>query len=263
MAIQNDNTVLCKGDLKAYHEKILPYLGGNFMLGTNVSDHYSTDEKIVGVWTDGRPLYQITYNFTMPSANVDYTVATLPTGSNPKQMFGGIEWDTNSYIEVNYYDSTVPTSCLCYIHNRSIKIMGRDQDLANRPAFITVKYTKSSDAANSAVATPGCYDILRPDLWPNNTEITFGNGLYGYKYVGTTGSSNTTFSVGSNIKKLISYGGYIASNTNNLVPIGSYWTPTNYICAPYTTNANFILMYSTSGSPYSNKQAEIWVTYTK
>ena len=61
MAIQNDNTILCKGDLKAYHEKILPYLGGNFMLGTNVSDYYSTDEKIVGVWTNGKPIYKKTF----------------------------------------------------------------------------------------------------------------------------------------------------------------------------------------------------------
>ena len=60
MAIQDDNTILSKGDLKAYHQKILPYLGGNMMMSTNVSDHYSTDEKVVGVWTDGKPLYQKT-----------------------------------------------------------------------------------------------------------------------------------------------------------------------------------------------------------
>ena len=34
MAIQDDKTLLCKGDLKAYHESISPYLGGNLMLGT-------------------------------------------------------------------------------------------------------------------------------------------------------------------------------------------------------------------------------------
>lgn len=164
MAIQNDNTVLNKGDLKAYHEKILPYLGGNMMMQTGVSDYYSTNEKVVGVWTDGRPLYQITYNFTMPSANVDYTIATLPTGANPKQMYGGIEWGTGSYIEVNYYDSSAPTSCLCYVVNRVVKIMGRDQDLANKPAFVTIKYTKTTDTTTTALTTPGCYDSSRPDL---------------------------------------------------------------------------------------------------
>lgn len=99
----------------------------------------------------------------MPSANTDYTIGTLPIGANPKQVYGGIEWDTNSYIEVNYYDSSTPTSCLCYVYRREIKIIGRDQDLANRPAFVTVKYTKSTDAANSAAATPGCYDINFPN----------------------------------------------------------------------------------------------------
>lgn len=50
MAIQNDNTLVTKGDLKnLYSNKILPYLGGNFALATNVSDYYSTDEKLVGL----------------------------------------------------------------------------------------------------------------------------------------------------------------------------------------------------------------------
>lgn len=50
MAIQNDNTLVTKGDLKAlYSDKIAPYLGANLALKTNVSDYYLTTEKIVGV----------------------------------------------------------------------------------------------------------------------------------------------------------------------------------------------------------------------
>ena len=67
MAIQDDNTILSKADLKAYHQKILPYLGGNMMMSTNVSDSYSTDEKVVGVWLDGKPLYQKTFATTVPN----------------------------------------------------------------------------------------------------------------------------------------------------------------------------------------------------
>ncbi len=50
MAVQNDNTIVTKGDLKTlFSDKIAPYLGQNLTLRTNVSDYYSTTEKIVGV----------------------------------------------------------------------------------------------------------------------------------------------------------------------------------------------------------------------
>ena len=31
--------------------------------------HYSTDEKVIGTWIDGKPLYERTYTFTAPSSN--------------------------------------------------------------------------------------------------------------------------------------------------------------------------------------------------
>lgn len=74
MAIQDDKTILSKADLKEYHNRILPYLGGNLMMSTNNSDYYSTDEKVVGVWIDGKPLYQKTVACgTLPSNNVSST----------------------------------------------------------------------------------------------------------------------------------------------------------------------------------------------
>ena len=48
MAIQNDNTVVTKGDLKAlYSNKIAPYLGANLALKTRTGDYYMQDEEIL------------------------------------------------------------------------------------------------------------------------------------------------------------------------------------------------------------------------
>ena len=48
-------------NFKAFYEGILPYLNGEvptFANAFNKSDLYSTSEKIIGCWTDGKPLYQ-------------------------------------------------------------------------------------------------------------------------------------------------------------------------------------------------------------
>ena len=78
MAIQSDETLVTKGDLKTlYTDKILPYLGGNMMMQTGVSDYYSEDEKVVGIWTDGKPVYQKTIvTNTGSSGNTTYSIAS-------------------------------------------------------------------------------------------------------------------------------------------------------------------------------------------
>ena len=67
MAVKNDNTLITKGDLKKFYNKILPYMGGNYVFNTlGTKDYYSEDEKVIGVWTDGKPVYQGTDGKIIP-----------------------------------------------------------------------------------------------------------------------------------------------------------------------------------------------------
>lgn len=75
MSLTNPNSVVTEERLSDFYQGILPYLGGmpDILANKfNKSDLYSTDEKIVGQWVDGKPLYQKTI-ISNPSTS-DYTI---------------------------------------------------------------------------------------------------------------------------------------------------------------------------------------------
>lgn len=278
MAIQDDNTILMKSDLKAYHEAIAPMLGGSFMMSTNVSDYYSTDEKIVGIWTDGRPVYQKTFTFTTPSSlNTDTTIVTVPKVSNLVNILGGFITRADGglmLLNSNYpSQSNSIFSVINSSNNLSILLRVTINVDAGRSGYITIQYTKTTDEANSAVSTPGCYDINRPDLWPANKEIFFGNGLYGFRGTGTynvtanTPTSKTITTIITNAKsttKIFNYGGTLkkgsgASSSDTILGLGygaNVWTS-------LLLDNTGLVMYNYDTTARSNIPYDIWVTYTK
>ena len=282
MAIQDDNTVLCKGDLKAYHEKILPYLGGNFMLDTNVSDYYSTDEKIVGVWTDGKPLYQKTFISTMVTNGGNITQVDSTGTFEYKDIKSVLCYDAKTIQESTCFHST-SNYWTIWIENHYAKGKAADASYGGKTVYITIKYTKTTDAANSAVTTPGCYDINRPDLWPANQEIFFGNGLYGYRAIGNyttampAGATDWITVVDRNIGFTTNYPTYAwggnlqvysndASAINNQ-PLNSRRGVNFFSCA-YIANAGNLRIMANSVSGGSLRirtqdKYDVWFTYTK
>lgn len=270
MAIQDDNTILMKSDLKAYHEAIAPMLGGSFMLNTNVSDYYSTDEKIVGVWLDGKPLYQK----TITGAVVGSFNTGITNGSNAFIVSGYMVEDRNDEpaLPLNfYYNNTIHS--LCDIKADASYIWMITAGLNIRRFAITIQYTKTTDTANSAATTPGCYDINFPNTWPENKEIFFGNGLYGYRAVGTANvTANRRWDLviarDQPNAKIRSQGGGFTTHSNWFCPTpwhyesdGTFQCSTSMFVGNVenTKNVNYYIMSSSNGSlPY-----DVWVTYTK
>lgn len=284
MAIQDDNTILNKGDLKAYHEAIAPMLGGTFMVRTNNSDFYSTDEKVVGVWTDGKPIYQrtviVTSNFR-DTTYVEGNYETLVSFKTIKKMSG----TPYSYETTNFY--ATPTDFFFgyggiagdkRLYCRAICSDGNLLILEEiRYIF---QYTKTTDTASTALTTPGAYDINFPNTWPENKEIYFGNGLYGYRKTGTvtaasdernmiTIATNTGGTIG-----IVNSGGWIKwgdegsgndykysinSTLTNLPGWGSMLGAWSTI---RTVNSS-ICLWNTTGLVRTNAPYDIWVTYTK
>ena len=281
MAIQDDNTILNKGDLKAYHEAIAPMLGGTLLSRTNVSEHYSTDEKIVGIWTDGKPLYQKTifYNLTnkVSSAYYETIIDNTITASNSRVVSatGG------TYMGDSYKQFNVLPQVSGGINNRSYAIdvistgvrftlyESNPSVYSNYSSVVaTIQYTKTTDAAGSATTTPGAYDINFPNTWKENTEIYFGNGVYGKRFTGTITAAvdtrvNTT--LGTAGINLVSYGGYIAHNNDgDTLHLGYSQGDNNYCASFYCEKSNNSVHLSTkTGSIRTNAPYDIWVTYTK
>jgi len=287
MAIQNDNTLVTKGDLKAlYSDKIAPYLGQNLALKTNVSDYYSTDEKVVGVWIDGRPVYQKTVNFGAGPNATTKRVAHNISNMNRVCSFVCIGTDGNTFWTLNWPPIGSGSSAFAAttsVDKTNVTIQSNGDSTSENYLF-TIQYTKTTDAANSAVTTPGCYDINFPNTWPTNQEVYFGNGLYGYRKTGnmpaiSSGSATTAILYNSgnltSSSRIIQTGGsYDVRNAQNkpcVRSLGTTYSPTPAlltaasvtIAADYSSFAINIMMGSGGDTSVTTGKYDIWVTYTK
>ena len=126
---------------------------------------YSTTEKVVGCWTDGRPVYQKTFSITVPTITTEGTVVinsynigasvreaveisgviTTSTGGtiSLERSFGGATstYTKNTWLVVcpNSHSST-PNKLL---------LQTNSPQYAGLTGYATIKYTKTTDAANS------------------------------------------------------------------------------------------------------------------
>lgn len=112
------------------------------------SASFSTTEREIGTWIDGKPLYQKTFTCTTPAtANTETDVidVTSLNISVCAEIWGMIYHTTYE----NYAVWTGPISagdCLFY-SNTTKKIRGKlvTSNYLNEPAYVTLKYTKTTD----------------------------------------------------------------------------------------------------------------------
>lgn len=270
MAIQDDKTILSKQDLKEYHNRILPYLGGNMMMSTNNSDFYSTDEKVVGVWTDGRPLYQKTFykdSFTVLANNETVIELGDATNCNLLNAFGSRGGTTS--FPMGYPDFGIWGAILNNKFCLDMVRVGNSLTITN--TYMTFQYTKTTDTASTALTTPGAYDINFPNTWPANKEIYFGNGLYGYRKTGTITAAknapdNTIIMTGLQNGSIINWGCNWIDADGNQMGAGCYREDTvQSLVQLNKTSLNGQLFFSTNDNTGARTNApyDVWVTYTK
>lgn len=274
MALKDDNTLITKGDLKKFYNKILPYMGGNYVFNTlGTKDYYSEDEKVIGVWTDGRPVYRKVYS--TPSISISNNTNLVPyidNFSDIENVLEAIAVGESTYKNLIYLD-------LCYSGGKLLVLDVQSSfGLMN---YIILDYTKTTDAVNSAVDTIGCYDITRPDLWPENKEINFGYGLYGQRFVGTytpiaCSASTTIEPTGlvdtvllSGVEYTQSIGGHVKGyNSNTLFAIPTSNNNNANGVSIYVTQSGDLTLRSVcwkelKSTSVTNKEYDIWVTYKK
>jgi len=150
MSLTNPNSVVTEQRLSEFYQGILPYLGGMPDILANKFDKanmYSTDEKIIGQWTDGKPLYQkvITFNSAV-QINMNASDQTLCdiTDLNIDKLVD-LEVFRNDYCKQNMWAQYIDTT------NKLIKV----KPLAYNPSEtvqtvpilrLIVKYTKTTDS---------------------------------------------------------------------------------------------------------------------
>jgi hypothetical protein len=114
------------------------------------------------------------------------------------------------------------------------------------------------------------YELNRPYLWPINTEIDFGNGLYGFRKVGVA-SGTAQVNIGmlsvaiAGSAKLISQGGYVTPENSTPSYVTAYPIPDfakGFIIQDNAYGINLIIPVISSGNR-TNAPYDVWVTYTK
>lgn len=109
------------------------------------SNIYSTTEKVVGKWIDGKPLYRKV--FTGNWASNETTVTTLNTNCNVVSMRGlikskyGFQWNIPNVADEDGYRSALRIS------NSTNKIIIKTGNFyeTNNTYIVIIEYTKSTD----------------------------------------------------------------------------------------------------------------------
>lgn len=149
MSVQNPERVVTKQDLADFYGQILPYLGGMPEVLANKfskGDMYSTDEKMIGQWIDGKPLYQKCYNIS-PSKGADVIIDNDFSGKTlvkHSTVFNGIANTTSNFIpdfsETLYINES---NKLVYYCDR---VSGSTWWNELNSAVLIVQYTKTTDS---------------------------------------------------------------------------------------------------------------------
>lgn len=101
---------------------------------------YSTSEKRIGTWIDGKPLYRKTFSTTLPlAASTDVTVGTISNASVVTHIYGsvkygGINWANGTYVTVSENSGSV-----------SVRQSISGSTLPNAEVIVVIEYTKTTD----------------------------------------------------------------------------------------------------------------------
>jgi hypothetical protein len=112
-----------------------------------------------------------------------------------------------------------------------------------------------------------CHTVYRPDCWPAGVEINFGDGLYGYRWVGTFtmgASQRFTMDLLPYMVTFVQFGGWIEVETS------AQPTRIPALCNSSNANASYPLTtpgktryFSTSGYQRTDAPYDMWGLYRK
>ena len=110
---------------------------------------YSTEEKVVGTWIDGKPLYQKTVLCSYASSVTEGTDVSQATAHNISDI------DSFVYIEINndsnqstWGDENATRFVSAWFNATNIYLRTNRSNKAGTTAYVTVRYTKTTDTAS-------------------------------------------------------------------------------------------------------------------
>lgn len=292
MAVTNPDEVVTKQDLHDFYEQIKPYLGSYPIAVANKfskGDLYSTTEKVIGCWTNGKPLYQKTISCgTLPSAPVSTqtvnskTVATGVSNIDRLVNFWGyarrgsdglvvpIQRVTSAATISGNYALGADIGIIYVASTNNLRIDVSQDQSAYKESYVTIQYTKTTDSTNS-------YNYADENDYSTSEKIvgTWIDGSLIYQKTISFGAlpNATTKEVAHGISNLKMYvkafgvatDGTYAMTFNNSQPTGyttleSVATALNYGFQFYFDKTK---IYVKTGNDRSTYTAYVTIQYTK
>ena len=110
---------------------------------------YSKDEKVIGSWINGKPLYQKTFATKVPKVNTQ--IALNLSDMNVENIISFISSFSNNEI-INMAPNTSSDNYLNFWYNKTAKLLHiscTEENWQEWDLYITIQYTKTSDKENS------------------------------------------------------------------------------------------------------------------
>lgn len=244
----------------------IPYSGF-----TEPSNIYSTTEREVGVWIDGKPLYEITlsYHESSPVASKTYDISSLGIEfvllGEKKLHFGpngGNGWADVPWYESNLYQATIRVS--------PTQLYAEAQGWLFVDVVATIYYTKTSDVPGSGKYAPDgsvmhhySSDEHVIGTWINGKTLYEKTALISNIQVPSNNYALITLSdYFSNVSKVINY----ECMTDTGDPIPKIYIDSSD--APYSTSAiielySDAIIFSRGGGGSTTFNAYVTLRYTK
>lgn len=113
---------------------------------------YSEEEREVGVWTDGKPLYQKTSLVSISTGT--NTLDTITNGENIRIVEAFAIYNDIQLLNLNYFNSS-NDSCVIYTNQNTVYcVAGSSFAYSYTKVLFTIQYTKTTDTAGSGSWTP-------------------------------------------------------------------------------------------------------------
>lgn len=111
-----------------------------------VNDLYSTNERIIGKWINGKPIYRRAYDIShITSSNTDLVNISSLHRDEIIKMYGFIKSSTNYIYPIPLSDSSSNYSVIFYNGNslRGRAALGSGGTISS--AYVIIEYTKTTD----------------------------------------------------------------------------------------------------------------------
>lgn len=245
-------------------------------------EDYSEEERVVGKWTDGKPIYRKIIQTTTPKVttdgtNVEKTISIADLGVDKCISLSGFFINTvnatvmfNSAIALTF---SKPYAQMLWCSNANIGMDVNRVSYGDRPATIIIEYTKTADAENSflpSMVTNNVAINVAPSYEDySEDEIVIGKWIDGkpvYRKM-ITGSPPTVakdgtfvtknFKIADNIENIIQWYGRIGVQPITYITNGGLQLKT------YVSLAAGELVVSCSNTSFNSAMVYIFVEYTK